>query len=396
MIPRRRVYTFPGETEHIAACVQSGDTGDTALIAKWEQELADYIGVPHAVVVSSGRRGLVQTLSHFGLGTGDELIIPAYTFGQLLSPIQELGIKPVPADIDARSLCITPETIESRINSRTRAILALHTFGIPCDINGILEVGRRHGLPVIEDCAHSLGATVNRKQTGSFGDAAFFSFEAIKPVNTFGGGLVVSHAESLIRTIRRDSAATQLDLKLLDSKVRRARLERFLFDKRLASPLLFLLATPSLKRFGSWLYHRTQHSIPTSSRYTPLQAEIGLRKLETLEERISERAKMSELLSSLLRSDLEVHKAAPDCRSSQYLFVVTVPVPAARLRRRMLLKGVDAGIEEELTDNCAAILGYNDCQTLESVYSRILSLPLFDGITEQEVHRVADVVNGAM
>jgi perosamine synthetase len=396
MIARRRIYTLAGEIERISACVRRSDAGDPALIEQWEQALADYIGVPHAAIVNSGRRGLVLTLSHFGLGTGDELIIPAYTFGELLPPVQQLGIIPVSADIDAKSLCITPETIQSRITSRTKAILALHTFGVPCDVEGILEVGRRHSLPVIEDCAHSLGATVDQRQTGSFGDAAFFSFEAIKPVNTFGGGLVVSRDERLIQTIRRESAAASNNLGLLGSKVRSARLEQFLFDKRLACPLLYVLATPSLKRLGSWLYHRTQHSVPVSSGYTPLQAEIGLKKLETLDERISERAKASELLSSLLRSEINVHKATEGCRSSQYCFVVELPVPAARIRKRMLLKGVDAGIEDELTDNCAVILGDNDCHTVNSVYPRLLSLPLFDGITEKEIRRVADVLNGTL
>ena len=396
MIPRRKVYTYPGESEHISDCVRRGDPGDPALISVWEQALADYIGMPHAAVVNSGRRGLALTLSHFGLGTGDELIIPAYTFGELLPPIQGLGIMPVPADIDATTLCLTPQTIEKRITPRTKAILALHTFGIPCDMEGILDVGRSHSLPVIEDCAHSLGATVGERQTGSFGDAAFFSFEAIKPVNTFGGGLVVSRDKELIETIRNDSSAAPYDLDLLKSKVRSVRLERFLFDKRLASPLLYILATPSLKRAGSWLYHRMQHAVPARSGYTPLQAEIGLKKLETLEERISGRSATHTLLSSLLRSEINVHTPDENCRTSQYSFVVELPVSAARIRKRLLLKGVDAGIEDELTDNCAAILGDNDCHTLNSVYPRLLSLPLFDGITDKQVQRVADVLNGLL
>ncbi len=396
MIARRRVYTSPGEFEHLSACVRRGDAGDPALIAEWEQAFAEYVGVPHAAAVNSGRRGLVLTLSHLGLGTGDELIVPAYTFRELLPPIQALGIRPVPADIDSRSLCSTPEAIEARITPRTKAILALHTFGGPFDVDGILSVGRRHSLPVIEDCAHSLGATVNQRQTGSFGDVAFFSFEAIKPVNTFGGGIVVSRDEELIRAIRRDAVAASFNLELLGSKVRSARLERFLFDRHLAGPLLYILATPALKRLGSWLYHRTQPSVPPKSGYTPLQAEIGLRKLENLDERICERAKTSKMLSSLLHSEINVHDVPEGCRSSQYCFVAELPVPAARIRKRMLLKGVDAGVEEELTDNCAAILGDNDCHTLNSVYPRLISLPLFDGITEKQIHRVADVLNNAL
>ena len=144
------------------------------------------------------------------------------------------------------------------------------------------------------------------------------------------------------------------------------------------------------------MYHCTQRAVPAKSCYTPLQAEIGLRKLENLDERICERAKTSKILSSLLHSEIRVHAAADGCRSSQYCFVAELPVPAARVRKRMLFKGVDAGIEDELTDNCAAILGDDDCHTLNSVYPRLISLPLFDGISETQIHRVATVVNNAL
>lgn len=396
MIPRRRAYTNPREIEHITSCVKGNDAGDPALIGEWEQALAAYLGVPFAAAVNSGRRGLVLTLRHFGLGPGDEIIVPAYTFGELLPPIQAIGIVPVPADIDAESLCVTAESVEARIGPRTRAILALHTFGVPCDIRRICEVGRRHSLPVIEDCAHSLGATTDQRQTGSFGDAAFFSFEAIKPVNTFGGGIVVSRDRDLIELIRRESSAAPIDLNLLSAKVRSVRLEQFLFDKRLAMPPLYVLATPSLKRFGAWMYHRTQRAVPPQSRYTPLQAESGLKKLESLDRRIDQRREMSELLSSLLRTDVRVHRPAAGCRSSQYSFVVELPVGAARVRRRMLLKGVDAGIEDELTDNCASLLKFADCPVVDSIFPRLLNLPLYDGITEKQIRRVATVFNNAM
>lgn len=395
MIARRRVFTLPGENEHFAACIKRCESGDAVAVKKWEREVADYVGVGHAAVVSSGRRGLVLTLSHFGLTSGDELILPAYTFDGLLPPIRDLGIKPVPADIDARRLCVTPESVEARITPRTKAILILHPFGVPCDAAGIVEVARRHSLPVIEDCAHSLGATINGRQTGSFGDAAFFSFQAIKPVNTFGGGMVVSNDETLVNTVRDETAAAAYDLKLLKSKIRIARVERYLYDKSLVFPLLYLLATPPVRHLAAWMYHRTQPNIPPNFRYTPVQAEVGSMKLQSLDERIDARACMSALLASLLRSDIKVHQAPAGCRSTQYMFVAELPVPAVRVRKRLLLKGIDAGIEDELTDHCAKLIGYEDCPTLNAVYPRLISLPLYDGITEEEMRRVAGVVNSA-
>lgn len=389
MIPRRRVYFAPDQIERILEHVRRRDAGNPEIIARWEESLADFVGVPHAAVVNSGRRGLQLTLQHFGLGKGDEIIVPAYTFAPLLSPIQELGIRPIPADIDEQSLGITPETVQARISPRTKAILALHAFGVPCDITGIIETGRRHSLPVIEDCAHSLGARVNGKQTGSFGDAAFFSFEAIKPVNTFGGGLVVSQDKSLIDRIRQDAEGCQTDLQLLSSKIRSVQLERFLFDWNLAAIPLYLLATPALKRLGAWLYHIVQRPIKHKSAYTPLQAEFGLHMLESLPERIRQRSQVSELLCCLLPNEVRIHRVRSGDVSSQYALVAQLPKNAEAIRKKLLWKGVDAGIHEELTDNCADILGFSDCPVLSKLYPRLISLPLFENMPEEQIRQVA-------
>lgn len=352
--------------------------------------------MPEAAAVNSGRKGLQLTLSHLGLGEGDELIVPGYTFAGLLPPIQALGIQPVPADIDPDTLGVTAAAVEARITPRTRGILALHTFGIPCDIEAVVDLGRRRSLPVIEDCAHSPGATVNGRQTGSFGTAAFFSFEAIKPVNTFGGGMVVSADRTLTELVRGDGKNAGYDLKSLSAKIRSVRLEQFLFDYHLAALPLYLLATPSLKRFASWLYHSVQRPVKQGSAYTPLQAELGLAGLEALPERVRRREEHCRLLSSLLPAEIRVLRPRDGCRASQYAFVVELPVPAVHVRKRLLWKGIDAGIGDELTDNCAAILGFRDCETLNQIFPRLMMLPLFDDMTEQQIRAVASAVSSAL
>lgn len=384
---------YPGEPAEILDRCRNPRPEDADTIARWEKAVADYVGLPHAAVVNSGRRGMALILEHLGVGSGDEVIVPAYTLKDLIPLIEGLGAKAVPADIDAETLNISPEACARRVTPQTKAILALHAFGSPCRIDEIVSLADGHGIPVIEDCAHSLGATFEGRQTGSFGHAAFFSFETTKPVNTFGGGMVVSRDAGLIECVHASTGDDTVDTAPIEGKVRATKTEHLLFTTGFGFPFLYLLASPSWKALASRLYRRFQHAPPVSIAYTSMQAEIGLKKLATLPRRIAERKDKTKLLRTLLSPEIRTQRVAAGCESTWYFFVALLPCGAAKVRKRLLMRGIDAGIEDEIADDCAALLRYEDCPTVADVSDRAIALPMYDGISEAAIRKVARLVN---
>lgn len=162
-----------------------------------------------AVSFSTGREALAAVLASFGLGHGDEVIIQAYTCIVVPHAVLWSGAKPVYVDIDD-SLNIDPGLLESRITSRTKAVIVQHTFGMPADMPKISEICRRRGLLLIEDCAHSLGASIEDKEVGLWGDAAIFSFGRDKVVSGVSGGMAIMHqVEPAKRLIEMKQEAPQ-------------------------------------------------------------------------------------------------------------------------------------------------------------------------------------------
>ena len=163
-------------------------------VADFEARLRAHLGRAYAVATNSGAAAIQMALYAAGVGAGDEVIVSPYTWGQTVSPIlHQLGT-PVFADIDAATYVMTPAAVAAAVTPRTRAILAVHIFGHPVDMAGIRAVGRRHGLPVIEDCAQAMGARVDGREVGTFGDLACFSFGDGKQIIGGDGGCVVTDA----------------------------------------------------------------------------------------------------------------------------------------------------------------------------------------------------------
>jgi perosamine synthetase len=393
MIPRRKVRLYPEEWEEILRRSSAGTEEDGSGVAEWERAVAEYVGLPYAAAVNSGRRGMALILKHLGLGEGDEVIVPAYTLKDLIPLIQRFGAKAIPADIEAETMSVAPEAIEGRITPNTKAILALHAFGAPCRIEAIAALGERHGIAVIEDCAHSLGATVKGRQTGTFGYAGFYSFETTKPINTFGGGMVVSRDASLIEAIHGETAGDGLDYAPLLKRMKGTRFEQRLFGVGLTFPFLLLLTSGTFKDTLTRVYRKMQPAPPSNIRYTPLQAELGLRRFASMAERQGERKAAVERLEELLSPEIRLQQVLEGCESTWCFAIAVLPGPAAPVRRSLLLRGIDAAVEDEIVDDCATSLGYDDCDVAKDVYRRAIMLPMYEGIEEGTLERVAGALN---
>lgn len=173
-------------------------------VQAFEKEAADYLGVKHAIGCASGTDALHLALRAVGIGPGDEVITSAFTFIATAEAIKYVGATPVFVDIDHGTFNITPENIVKAITPKTKAVMPVHLFGQPADLPAIKGICETHGLKLIEDCAQSFGATVSNRQTGSFGDAAGFSFFPSKNLGCFGdGGLVTTHCDATAAKIKQ-------------------------------------------------------------------------------------------------------------------------------------------------------------------------------------------------
>ncbi len=202
----RLVFGAPvlGEEEvaSVAECIRSQWIGLGPRVERLEQEFARYKGAPYALAVSSGTAAIHLALAALGIGAGDDVIAPTMTFCSTIHAIVHTGAKPVLVDCCRDSFNIDAEQIESRITPRTKAVLVVHMCGRSCDMDPILEIARRHGLRVIEDCAHAIEATDKGRPAGLMGDAGCFSFYPTKNITTADGGMVITRDLQLFERAR--------------------------------------------------------------------------------------------------------------------------------------------------------------------------------------------------
>jgi dTDP-4-amino-4,6-dideoxygalactose transaminase len=171
--------------------------------AAFEQEIAQLCGVAHGVGVASGTDALILALRACGVQAGDEVLIPPFTFVATASAVSALGAKPVFADIRPDTYNIDPSDLARRVSARTRAIIAVHLYGLPCDMDSIANFARTHNLRVIEDNAQSIGANYKGRPTGSFGDAACLSFYPTKNLGAYGdAGMVVTNSGEIAERLK--------------------------------------------------------------------------------------------------------------------------------------------------------------------------------------------------
>ncbi len=187
----------------IQATLESGQFVLGPAVSTFEQSLASYLGMDHAIGVASGTDALVLALRALDVGAGDEVIVPAYTFFATAGTVMSVGAKPVFVDIDPVTYEIDVAQIKDRITPRTKAIIPVHLYGHPADMDPILELARSHNLKVIEDNAQALGATYRGKKTGSFSDIGCLSFFPTKNLGAFGdAGMVVTNDPALAERMR--------------------------------------------------------------------------------------------------------------------------------------------------------------------------------------------------
>ena len=284
------------EEEALLRVFHSGSWAGGAEVDLLEYEMAQVINVNHAIAVSSGTAALEAALAGLGIGRGDEVITTAFSFFATAEAIIRVGALPVFADIEPETLNISPQSVNNLISSRTVAILPVHLYGRPCDMDSLQSLARRHGLAIVEDACQSIGASFRGKATGSFGTGCF-SFYGSKNITCGEGGMVTTNDANTakrIRLLRQHGVAEQAykhtevatnwrmtDLQASILRVQLKRLPNITFHRqenaayfmKQFSDLPILLPLPNDETFQS-VFH--QFTIQVS----PGQREKMMRKLE--------------------------------------------------------------------------------------------------------------------
>lgn len=199
-------YTLPSITEleirYVEDAIRHG-WGERCYdyIKRFEAGFAQHLGVPYAIATSSCTGALHMGMAALGIGPGDEVIMADTNWIASAAPITYLGAKPVFVDVLVDSWCLDPAKVEAAITSATKAILAVHLYGNLCEMDVLLEIGARHGIPVIEDAAEAIGSSYRGRRAGSMGAFGSFSFHGTKTLTTGEGGMFVTHDETLFQKV---------------------------------------------------------------------------------------------------------------------------------------------------------------------------------------------------
>ncbi len=202
MIPIARPYTDEQEIAAVSEVLRSGMLAQGKQVQLFESEFAGYCRVSDAVAVNNGTSALHAALFALGIGNGDEVIVPDFTFFATASSVCMCGGKPVFAEVDENTFTITPATVQERITPKTKAVIGVHLFGQPFDVESIQEICENNGLFLVEDAAQAHGALYKGKKVGGFGDAACFSFYPTKNMTTGEGGMVTTNNPGLAEKVR--------------------------------------------------------------------------------------------------------------------------------------------------------------------------------------------------
>lgn len=219
-IPITKPYFDETEKQLIVGPIETGWVVQGPYVAKFEQKIAEYTHIPYALATTSCTTALHLVLSAWGLGPGDEVLVPAFTFVATANAVEYVRARPIFVDIDLNTFNIAVEQIESKITAQTKAIIPVSLFGLSADMNPILDIARRHSLKVLEDAACAMGAWYHGYHAGALADAGALSFHPRKAITTGEGGMVLTHDAILAEQVRslRDHGATVSDLQRHQSK----------------------------------------------------------------------------------------------------------------------------------------------------------------------------------
>jgi dTDP-4-amino-4,6-dideoxygalactose transaminase len=352
VIPHSKPSIGPTEEQAVLDVLRSGQIAQGSVVARFETQMAEYLGLQGGVAVNSGTMALELALRALHIGEHDEVIVPSYVCSAPWQAVTRVGAKPVLADIDAETMNLDPASARRAITSKTRAILVPHLFGLPADLDALQQLG----LPLIEDCAQTLGATVGAGRVGTVGTLTVCSFYATKLLCAGEGGMVLSNDTDLLGRIRQFRE----------------------YDER-----------PSLTLGSSNL------------KMTDLHAALGCAQLQRLPDFIAKRRRIAETYRQALTETpadkrLSLPSVPPGRTHVYFRYVTRVKSEASgseamdTLLAQLHADGVQA--RRPVFRPLHQYLGHKGFPASEEAYRTALSIPIYPAMTDEDLHRCISLI----
>lgn len=374
MIPYGRQTIEEDDIQAVVDVLKSDYLTTGPKIAEFEKMVADYVGAKYAVAISNGTSALHAACFAAGIQPGDEVITTPLTFAASSNCVLYCGGTPVFADVDPKTYNIDPEDIRRKITDKTKAIIAVHLAGQPCNMDEIHKIAKEHDLLVIEDGAHALGSVYKGKKVGTLSDMTTFSFHPVKPITTGEGGMIVTDNEEFYKKmiLFRSHGITR--------------------DENLMTC-----------NDGPWFYQ--QLDLGYNYRITDIQCALGCSQMKKLDRFLARRkeivARYNEAFADC--ENIITPYQLPETESGWHLYIVQVE----NCDRRKVFEALR---EHGIAVNVHYIPvymhpyyqehGYKDvhCRNAEEIYAHIISLPLYPTLTEEQQQYVIEtlkyVING--
>jgi len=346
LIVQSRPNVDAAEAQSAYEVILSGQLAQNGMVEAFEAEMAHFVGVKHAVATNSGTAALHLALLALGVGTGDEVLLPSYVCTALLNATHYVSAQPVLVDI-GEDYNISPEDAKRKLTAQSKAIIVPHMFGRPADLEALLALG----IPLIEDCAHSVGAKYRSRRVGSFGAVAIFSFYATKMLTTGEGGMVITNKAELAALVR--------DWRDYDTK--------------------------------------PQYAVRYNYKMTDVQAAIGLQQLKKLPGFVARRREIAaRYMKELNRLNLELPATDDHRESVWYRFVVQVQQDFDALIAQLEARGVIC--DRPVFLPLHRYLGYAaaDFPGTEEAFRTALSVPIYPSLSDQEVNQIIIALQQAL
>jgi perosamine synthetase len=348
------------EIEAVCAVLRSPNLSLGPKLLEFETVFAEYIGVKRAVAVNSGTSGLFLCMPAMGIGPGDEVITTPFTFIASATSIMMAGATPVFVDIDPATLNINPAKIESRITSRTKAILPVEVFGNPAGLDTVCEIAQKHNLTVIEDGCEALGSALNGKKVGTFGTMSVFGFYPNKQITTGEGGMILTSDDDL-------------------------------------ADMCLSLRNQGRGKNGSWLSHER---LGYNYRLSDINCALGIVQLSRIEQFKARRRQVAKWYQEMLVDDdrLILPAEPAGCDMSWFVFVLRLAERFTRRQRDSVLEAmrsqnIQVGnyfVPVHLQPFMVEQFGFKqgDFPVTESVCERTIALPFYNNLTYNEAEIV--------